>query len=261
MRSLPRLGVLIFSCIAFAGSVYGQTQSNNLTAESQSVTASAPSRGDNGTFGLGVKTGLLGVGAEIAARVTHRTNVRAGFNVLGYSRDFSKDQVNYDGHLSFRTIEAHYDIFPWAGSFHVSPGLLAYIGNPISARAFVPGNSSFTLGGQTYYSDPSAPATAMGHVNFNQVAPMATIGFGNLVHRDSKHFSVPVELGVAFQGSPKTTLGFNGNVCDAPGLNCRSVASDPTVQANIVSEQGKINHSLSPIKMWPIISVGFGYKF
>ena len=216
------------------------------------------------TFGLGVKASLLGVGAEIATRVTHHTNARVGYNIMGYSRDFSKDGINYNGHLSFKTVEAHYDIFPWARSFHVSPGVLAYIGNPITANALVPGNQSFTLGGQTYYSDRSAPVIASGKVNFNQVAPMVTVGWGNLVRRDSKHFSIPVELGVAFQGSPKSTLNLAGNVCNAPsgtlGASCMST-SDPSVQSNVLSEQTKLNKSMSPFKVYPIISVGFGYKF
>jgi hypothetical protein len=29
----------------------------------------------------------------------------------------------------------------------------------------------------------------------------------------------------------------------------------------VVSEQAKINHSLSPLRFFPIVSVGFGYKF
>lgn len=215
--------------------------------------------GNSGWFGIGVKTSLLGVGAEVATRVTHHTNARAGFNILGYSRRFSKDGVNYGGHLSFRTFEAHYDIYPWAGNFHVGPGLLAYMGNPVTANAIVPGNQSFSLGSQTYYSDPSAPMTANGRMNFNQVSPTATFGWGNLVRRN-KRFSIPVEIGAAFQGSPKTTLNLTGNVCTAPGSGCLST-SNSTVQSNVIAEQVKINKSLSVFKAYPIISIGFGYKF
>jgi hypothetical protein len=218
------------------------------------------SASDSGVFAFGVKTSLLGVGAEIAARVTHRTNVRAGFNILGYSRNFGKDGVTYEAHLAFRTIEAHYDIFPKAGGFHISPGVLAYLGNPITANALIPANKSFTLGGQTYYSDPANSARANGHINFNQVAPTAMIGWGNLVHRDSKRFTVSFEIGAAFQGSPKTTLNLGGNVCDSPGVNCHSAASDSNVHSNIVSEQAKINKSLAPFKVYPIIPLGSGYK-
>ncbi len=218
-------------------------------------------REDSGRVVVGVMVSLLGAGAEIAVRATHHTNVRAGFNMIDYSRTFNKDGVAYNGQLNFRTLEAHYDIFPWARSFHVSPGVLVYAANPITATTTVPGNQSFTLGGVTYYSDPTTPVTGNGKITFNQAAPMATFGWGNLVSRKpNKHFTVPVELGAAFQGSPKATLALAGNVCNSPGVNCVST-SDPTVQSNVVAEQNKINNSMSFFKVYPIISAGVGYKF
>lgn len=220
------------------------------------------SSGDSGTYGVGVKVSLLGGGVEGAMRVTHRTNVRAGFNMFSYSRGFNKDDIAYAGQLSFKTVEAHYDVFPFAGGFRVSPGVLFYATTPITANASVVGNQTFSLGGTHYLSDPAAPVTGNGKIEFNRAAPMATFGWGNLVSRKaSKHFSVPVELGIAFQGSPKATLNLAGSVCNTDGTNCRTIASDSTVQANIVSEQSKLNHSMRFFKIYPIISIGFGYKF
>ena len=259
MKTAVSCIVAVVVCLLLGCSLYAQSSS----------AMSAPPSGSSSIqdhIGFGVKIGLLGAGAEIAARVNSHSNVRAGFNVLGYSRSFDKDGINYDGHLSFRTFEAHYDVFPWAGKFHISGGLLDYIGNPITAKAVVPQDGSFTLGGQTYYG-AAAPnqATASGRVNFNQVSPTLTFGWGNLV-RENHHFSFPVELGIAFQGSPKSTLNLAGQVCDQPstsGLpqNCRTVSSDPTVQSNVLSEQTKLNNSMKPFKFYPIISFGFGYKF
>jgi hypothetical protein len=259
-RYMRHVLIIVSFAVLMLGSAFGD-DSNASSRQSAFGSGSAKGRssGDSGWFGIGVKTSFLGVGAEVATRVTHHTNARTGFNILGYSRNFSKDGINYGGHLSFRTVEAHYDIYPWAGNFHVSPGVLAYMGNPITANAIVPGNQSFSLGGQTYYSDPSAPVTANGKMNFNQVSPTATIGWGNLVRRN-KRFSIPVEIGAAFQGSPKTTLNLTGNVCNAPGIACTST-SNSAVQSNVVGEQVKINKSLSAFKVYPIISVGFGYKF
>jgi hypothetical protein len=220
------------------------------------------SKGDSGRFGIGVKGSLLGGGVEGAVRVTHWTNLRAGFNIFSYSRTFNKDGVAYGGQLSFKTVEAHFDVFPFAGAFHVSPGVLIYATTPITANATVSGNQTFSLGGTSYLSAPGTPVSGSGNIKFNQAAPMATIGWGNLIPRkSSKHFSIPVELGVAFQGSPKASLSLAGSVCNTDGTNCRSVASDPTVQANILSEQTKLNNSMRFFKMYPIISVGFGYKF
>ncbi|MFY9909248.1 MAG: hypothetical protein WCF22_07120 [Candidatus Sulfotelmatobacter sp.] len=215
-----------------------------------------------GSVGVGVKVSTLGVGAEVATPIVRRVTVRAGFNVLGYSTGFNSDGIAYDGHLNFKTVEGHIDYFPFGGKFHVSPGFLAYLNDPIKATALVPGGQSFTLGGVTYYSDTAVPASGTGKIDFDQAAPMLTVGWGNLVpRRHGQHFSVPVELGVAFQGSPQATLNLAGNVCASPGVGCRSVASDPTVQANVLAQQNKINNNVSFFQVYPIISVGFGYKF
>jgi hypothetical protein len=271
MRSLVRnLGILACGAMFTVGA-YGQ--SANLTDNAPAANP-APVQSTNSTpskhadmFGLGVKVSLLGAGVEGAVRVTQRTNVRAGFNMFSYSRGFNKDGVAYNGQLSFKSVEAHYDIFPFKGGFHLSPGVLVYAGTPITATANVPAGQTFSLGGTQYYSDnPPNSLTGNGNIKFNRAAPMVTVGWGNLIpRRENKHFSIPFEIGVAFQGSPKATLGLAGNVCDStpgtPNANCRSVASDPTVQANILSEQNKINNSMSFFKVYPIISTGIGYKF
>ena len=267
MKKLFRHAGIVVSGLMLATAGFGQ--SANLSDPSTDATPAAPistpstrHADDTGRFGLGVKASLLGMGVEGAVRVTHRTNVRAGFNAFSYSRGFSQDQIDYDGQVNFKTIEAHYDIYPFAHSFHVSPGVLVYATTPITATTSIPSQQSFTLGGTTYYSDTTIPVTGTGTIKFNRAAPMATIGWGNLISRkEGHHISIPVELGIAFQGSPQAALNLNGNVCDSPGVNCRNIASDPTVQANIQSEQSKINSNMSFFKVYPIISVGFGYKF
>lgn len=258
MRTLLRSTVVV--CILITStSVLSHTQST--APDSNPAVATSESSGHVGEVGIGVKISLLGAGAEAAVRLTDRTNVRAGFNMIRYSRGFDKDGVSYNGELNFQTFEAHLDYFPWAGSFHLSPGLLVYAADPITASAKVPGNQSFSLGGVDYFSDPSNPVMGKGKITFYRAAPTITVGWGNLVSRkEGKHFSVPFEIGVAFQGTPKANLALSGNVCSQPGINCHSV-SDPTVQANITSEQNKINNSMTLFKAYPIISIGIGYKF
>ncbi|MGA9390882.1 MAG: hypothetical protein WBV69_10590 [Candidatus Sulfotelmatobacter sp.] len=242
---------------------FGQspTSGDQPSPASHSAKPTESSSEDSGRVGIGAKASLLGGGVEVAVRTTHRANVRAGFNIISYSRGFSQDGFAYNGQLSFKTFEAHYDFFPWAGNFHLSPGVLAYFGDPITATASVPAGQSFSLGGVTYYSDTTTPVTGNGKIDFDRVSPMATVGWGNLIPRSSRHFSIPFELGVAFQGSPQATLNLAGNVCDSPGANCRPIPSDPVVQNQIKAEQTKITNSMSLFKVYPVISVGFGYKF
>jgi hypothetical protein len=266
MRQLVRYITILTCSLAFClASVFAQSNSPDASTAAESTATkpqSASRPGADGKAGFAVKASLLGGGAEFAAAVTHRTNVRAGFNIFMYDRTFHKDSVNYAGKLSFKTVEAHYDIFPWAKSFHISPGVLVFVGAPVTATAAVPARQSFTLGGNTYFSDATVPVAGKGKINFNRAAPMITVGWGNLIrHGEGRHFTVPFEVGIAYQGSPKATLNLTGNVCDTPGVNCRSIASDSTVQSHVQDEQNKINHSMEPYKVYPIISIGFGYKF
>jgi hypothetical protein len=211
--------------------------------------------------GVGVRISALGIGAEMAVGVSHRINLRGGFSVLSYSRGFNKDGVTFTGQLNLRSAEAHLDLFPFAGGFHVSPGLLFYNGNNVGANAAVPGGQTFSLGGTDYMSDPANPITGIGKLDFVKAAPTILVGWGNLVPRNHKHFSFNTEIGVVFQQAPRTALSMAGGACDPSGLNCVNAATDLTVQANIISEVVKINNSVSPFKFYPVLSFGFGYKF
>jgi hypothetical protein len=212
------------------------------------------------TWGVGVKASTMGIGGEVAFPVTHRSNVRFGFNSFNYSRTFNKDNVTYKGSLDLRSAQATWDLF-LVGGFHLSPGVLLYNGNKVNANASVPGGTSFTLNNVNYVSDSANPVSGTGKLSLNKVAPMFLLGFGNLVPRSHRHLSVTFDLGAAYQGSPRVTLNFNGNVCDPNGLNCRAISSDPRVLADIQKEQAKLNKSASPFRFYPVIALGFGYRF
>jgi len=44
-------------------------------------------------------------------------------------------------------------------------------------------------------------------------------------------------------------------------MNCRSVSSDSTVQANIQAQQLKIQNDINPYRFFPVISFGVGFNF
>lgn len=212
-------------------------------------------------IGVGVKLSLLGIGGEAAVALTKRINVRGGFNAFSYSTGFDKDGIHYASTLAFRSGEAHLDLFPFAGGFHVSPGLLFYNGNHVDASATVPPNQTFTLGGVTYSSSAANPVTGTAKLEFNKAAPMVTIGFGNLIPRNRRRFSFTTEFGVAYTGAPKASLNLQGTACAVPAAICVNAGTDPTVQGNVQSEVAKVNHDVSAVKIWPIASFGFGVNF
>jgi len=224
--------------------------------------AAAPAKGPSEgriPIGVGVKVSMLGIGGEVALAVSHRSNVRFGFNAFSYGHTFDKDGVTYKGTLDLRSAQATYDLF-FLKEFHISPGILIYNGNKVTANASVPGGQSFTLSNVNYLSDAADPVTGTGKLTVYKAAPMVLVGFGNLVPRN-RHFSTSFEIGAAYQGPPRVTLNLGGSACDPTGINCRSISSDPTIQANVVSEQAKLNKSASPYKFYPVVSFGVGFKF
>lgn len=220
-------------------------------------------------FGVGVKFSTLGIGVEAATAVTRRSNVRGGFNAFGYEYDFNHGGIDYGAQLRLRSVEVHYDWFLGHG-FHASPGLLVYNGNRAAGSATAPGGRFFNVGGRDYYSNPANPVTGTAEFDFskNKVAPMVLAGFGNLLRRSGRRFSVNFEAGVVFQGTSKAMLNLNGSACSAPGINCQNVSSYPQIQNDIRAEENKINNGEPPwdvvrkvLKYYPVMSLGFGFRF
>lgn len=212
-------------------------------------------------FGIGVRASSLGAGIEAATAVTRKSNVRVGFNDFSYTYDLDKDGINYSATLGLRSVELHYDQYIFGG-FHISPGVLIYDNNHATATATAPAGTSFSLGGTQYFSSATDPVNGSATLGFaRKVAPELLMGFGNLLPR-SRHFAVNFEFGAAYQGAPSVNLNLAGSACATnTGAGCQPVASTPSIQSNIISQENKINHSIRQIKYWPIIALGIGYKF
>jgi hypothetical protein len=266
MRRVPAFAViLLLTNLAVSQLVAAEPDSPDSSATAAPVPAAEPAvpakESSEGRIpvGIGVKVSTLGIGGEVAVGISHRSNVRVGFNAFSYGHTFDKDGVTYKGDLKLRSAQVTYDIFLVKG-LHISPGVLLYNGNQVSANVSVPGGQSFTLSNTNYVSDPADPIVGTGKLTVYKAAPLLLFGIGNLVPR-SRHFSTSFEIGAAYQGPPRVTLNLSGSACDSTGLFCRTISSDPTIQSNIAAEQAKLNKSASPYKFYPVLSFGVGYKF
>jgi len=218
--------------------------------------------GQSQTYGgAAVKLGTLGIGFDGAVAATDRSNVRVGFNFFNFNHDFDNDGITLAAHLKLRSVTAQFDFFPTGGSFHVSPGLMIYNGNRVEATAFVPAGQQFTLGGDRLLSNPSNPVNGDAKVSFEKVAPQITIGWGNIATRGDRRWSIPVELGVVFSRAPTGALNLGGSACLPNGTNCRNVATEPLLQADVRQQEANLNNDLEVLKIIPVISFGFGYRF
>lgn len=209
---------------------------------------------------VGAKVGVLGVGVQAAVPLASRLNLSGGTNFFSYSDTLTIDGLHYNANLRLRSAEASLDWFP-LGSFHISPGALLYNGNQVTGNAAVPGGQYFTLNNVSYLSSTTDPVSGTGSLKFSKAAPKLTVGFGNMLPRNGRHFSVPVELGFAYQGDPKVLLDLKGTACDPNGVVCQDVATSPQIQANIAGQAQKLHSDVSPARFFPIFSVGFAANF
>jgi hypothetical protein len=215
-------------------------------------------------FGFAVGVSTLGAGIQAATAVQRRINLRFGFNYFSYSGSTtsSKDNITFNGKLQLESAELLYDQYIGSG-FHISPGMAIYDGNKATGNASIPTGQTFKLNGVSYYSAASDPVTGTGSFTSGKVAPELLIGFGNLLPRSARHFSVNFDLGVIFTRSPIIKLNLIGTACtNSPTSGCSLISGNPAVQSNLQAEQTKLNNDAGPyLKYWPVIRLGFGYKF
>lgn len=215
-------------------------------------------------FGGGISP--LGVNLQAAINLNRYMNFRGVGNVFNYSvNNISTNGLNINGKLNFATAGASVDFYPFPNhGLRLSPGALFYNQNAINANVTVAGGTSFSLNGIKYYASSSNPIVGTGGLGLNSRNPAfsMTAGWGNMVRRRGGHWSFPFEIGAAFVGAPTINMALtSGQACDAQGLNCVSVATDPNVQANLQAQIQKYQSDISPFQYYPIINFGAAYSF
>ena len=270
--------VLCLTLVLLTGSAALSAQSSSLLGEESMLSEPATSVSSLATkpfdstvrpfsrlaFGGGVSP--LGINMQAAINASRYINIRGVGNIFNYSvNNFSTNGLNINGKLNFATAGASIDIYPFPNhGFRLSPGALFYNQNAVTANVTVAGGTSFTLNNTTYYASSADPIKGNGALGLNSRNPTfsMTTGWGNMIPRREGHWSFPFEIGAAFVGAPTINMGLtSGQACDAQGLNCVNVATDPTVQANLQAQLTKYRSEVSPFQYYPIINFGAAYSF
>ncbi len=208
-------------------------------------------------FGLTATT--LGGGVQLATPLGNRLNLRVGGNFVQFQYPFTTDGVQYTPQIKLESGQGTIDWFPGNGEFHVSAGAL-YFRNGFSGSANVQPGQVYTLGDTTYINSVDDPVSGTASLKYDRkVAPMLLIGWGNLIPRTGRHVTFPIEVGVAYMGAPQMTLHLNGTSCTTDG--CFNNATDPSTLTNIKQEQNQIDNDLRYTTFYPVLSVGFGFRF
>lgn len=239
-------------------------------------------------FALGGGVSLMGVNMQAATNVNRYLNLRGSGNVFNYSVNnisvngstgssgFSTNGLNLDGKVNMAAAGLSLDYYPFpTHGFRLSPGVLFYNQNQISASAVEAAGNSFTLNGNSYYSATANAATGASPLNVaatlglntHKQAFTITTGWGNMISRKGGHWSFPFEIGAAFTGAPSLNVDLTGWACvDQAQTECSNVAnvSNPVgaaVQSDLSTQVSKWKSDLDPLKVYPIFSYGVSYSF
>ena len=223
-------------------------------------------------FGAGLSP--LGIQLSITTNLNPHLNVRGTGNFFNYSTSFTTNGIGANAKLGMQSAGSALDIYPFHKGFRISPGVLFYNTDQISALATVAGGTSFTLNNQTYYSANANATTGATPVNGNALLNLhttnpaftITTGWGNTVPSKG-HWSFPFELGVALTGAPTVKVNLGGWACyDQAQTLCTNISSptDPIalqIQSNLATQVSKWNRDIEPLRTFPLASFGVAYSF
>ena len=202
----------------------------------------------NEGFGIDVRAGTMGVGAEISASLFPHTRLRGGINYLIWEFDSTIDNIDYTFEPEFNSISALFDVHPFGGAFFLSGGIY-FNNNSVGVEGTLPPQSfpaEFRAFG--FLSDV---VSISGDVEFNPVAPY--VGLGWRSNSNQSGWGIGLELGVLYQGAPDVTnLRINAPV-DVNDIN--------EVQQLLAEEEQDIEDELSWFQWYPVASLLLTYHF
>ena len=203
---------------------------------------------DDSQWGVGVKAGTLGLGAEARWSGLPYIDFRVGMNAYSVDANGEELGIAYTG-------EADLDTIYLTANFHfpLSPFRL-------TAGAFVNGNEVNLVGDETgTYNFGSSPTdwtqdqvgVLSSTTSFASTAPYLGLGFDFEVFGKA---GLNFDLGVLYQGDPDVTLESTGTAFTDPILG-------PEFQAAIEEERLDLENKMDKYRIYPVVSLSFVYNF
>lgn len=189
--------------------------------------------------------GLPGLMLGFAQPIDDRFTVRGDWATLGSrQKQVTEEGVNYDAKGSFSRLGLFADWFV-SGGFRLTGGVTF---NRLKADLVARGDgvTQFTVGGQTFTSDPADRLNVK--VSYPKVTPYLGVGYG---HQLSSGWGFTFDLGASY-GRATVSETHSG-----PNLGNTAVVT----QADIDAELAELRDGVAKVKYIPQVSLGFNYRF
>lgn len=196
-----------------------------------------------GLSDVGVKAGvgLLGWNGGLTYKINDFVGVSGEANFFNYSADRNYKGVQYSGDLHFSSQALMLNIYPFAGGFHVTGGLV-HNGNSISLAGVPDQNGNYTFNGTTYSAQQVGTVTA--GLTFKSAATYLGIGWGG-----NGDWGVTLDLGVLRQGSPTFDLNVSG------------ASSNQQLAQDVAQQRAASQSDVDSFKWFPQAKLGLYFTF
>jgi hypothetical protein len=193
-------------------------------------------------FAVGVKAGTLGLGLEVIWQPLTYLDLRIGANAFKFTDDGDVASIYYDQELSLESVYGTANIHFENSPMRVTVG---YYSNGNELLLVNDQMLDQEIGGVIY------PGAGIGTLSSTTVfangAPYFGIGYDFAI---GENFGLIADVGVLWQGDPEVTLTADG-----------ALSGDPGFQAALEAERQELEEDLSDFKAWPLLQLGFVYRF
>ncbi|ANM30030.1 hypothetical protein ABI59_11285 [Acidobacteria bacterium Mor1] len=191
------------------------------------------------SFGVALRAGTYGVGADVGIGVNRLITVRGSYQTLDVNESFDEDGIDYDADLEIGGTGLYVDVFPFAGSFRITGGLIE---NRNEVRVMATPTEAEVIGDTLY--TPDQIGTLTGFVDYDSSATYLGVGVGNLVR--GRRFGFVFDAGLVFQDAGDVTLASSTGLID-PG--------------DLELERLDLQDDADDLESWPVISFGLAIRF
>ena len=206
------------------------------------------------TWGADIGTSGVGIHAGMPLSYAHGLHARIGANYLRrYTFSRKTQQVAYDFRASLRTVDLLLDWHPWRNGFRLTAGAI-YNNNVVNAVGIPNRVATFVFNDETF--NTTQVGKLVGRLDFPRIAPY--LGIGWQAHDPAERgWSLSSDVGVMYQGSPRTSLDIGGCVLPANGCELARTLLRPA----ILTETARLNENLHTYRFFPVARVGLNYRF
>jgi hypothetical protein len=211
-------------------------------------------------FGVGVKGGTLGYGADFSVTLTKSINARVSLTTL--SIDSASETVTFGDTSNEGSVIANADIdygssallFDWHvfdGTFHLTAGLVKA---DIAVNLKGSLSSDFVISGKAVNVNDIDGELITANVTLSDsYKPYIGLGWGRKAAADSG-FSFSAELGVAYL-DPSVDLNATVNSGATSGID------QAELDARLNEAANSANNDLADLNVFPVVSIGINYAF